>query len=481
MRPQRQRRRHQHDLRDEQDRAAVVAVGERTGERAHHGRREERGERAHAHPDRRVRELVEHVGHGDRLHPRAGVRAAARPRRRGRSRGARSAASAPPELPRSSGAWQRRRSPARIYRDPSPNVCSIPALGWCRWWCRANARCSPRVRSPSTPTPRWERLALDDASWVDVCRGLLLGADTVLDVVVGAVPVAVRSATHVRPHGRRPTPLATATAERRPELVPHPVLARVRDGLAARYGVALGARRSTTTATVATAWRPTATASCATPTTRSSASSPSAPPDRSASDPHGRHRRSDPRPRARIRRRARDGRRVPARLGARACRRCAPPARASRSPGAGCSRRRRERVVLATASYGVAAHGRCRRRRSVGGGSVVGGGRSAGRSPARSAGSVPGGSTHRRAGAGVAGRGASSGGSCRGRRGGGRAVVVVVSRRGRGSPRRRAPRPSPSFGEPLSPPAEHRVGEHRRARGPGAPRRHAQAEAPAGS
>ena len=31
-------------------------------------------------------------------------------------------------------------------------------------------------------------LALDDTSWVDVCRGHLLGADTVLDVVVDTVP-----------------------------------------------------------------------------------------------------------------------------------------------------------------------------------------------------------------------------------------------------------------------------------------------------
>ena len=35
---------------------------------------------------------------------------------------------------------------------------------------------------------RWERIALDDTSWVDLCRGYLRGADTVLDVVVDSVP-----------------------------------------------------------------------------------------------------------------------------------------------------------------------------------------------------------------------------------------------------------------------------------------------------
>ena len=38
------------------------------------------------------------------------------------------------------------------------------------------------------PDARWERIALDDTSWVDLCRGHLRGADTVLDVVVDSVP-----------------------------------------------------------------------------------------------------------------------------------------------------------------------------------------------------------------------------------------------------------------------------------------------------
>jgi len=84
----------------------------------------------------------------------------------------------------------------------------------------------------------WERLVLDDTSWVDICRGHLLGADEVLDVVVDAVPwhcgrrfMYDRMVDDPRLSYRAP----------RPEVVPHPVLAQVRDGLSARYGVPLGA------------------------------------------------------------------------------------------------------------------------------------------------------------------------------------------------------------------------------------------------
>jgi alkylated DNA repair dioxygenase AlkB len=84
----------------------------------------------------------------------------------------------------------------------------------------------------------WQRLALDDTSWVDVCRNHLLGADTVLDVLVDSLPWQC---------GRRfmydrvvDDPRLTYRAPR-PELVPHPVLSLVRDGLAARYGVTFGA------------------------------------------------------------------------------------------------------------------------------------------------------------------------------------------------------------------------------------------------
>jgi len=84
---------------------------------------------------------------------------------------------------------------------------------------------------------RWERLVLDDTSWVDLCRGFLEGADAVLDVVLATDPWQA---------GRRfmydrmvDDPRLTYRA-RHPGWVPHPVLAQVRDRLAARYRVALG-------------------------------------------------------------------------------------------------------------------------------------------------------------------------------------------------------------------------------------------------
>jgi alkylated DNA repair dioxygenase AlkB len=84
---------------------------------------------------------------------------------------------------------------------------------------------------------RWERIALDDTSWVDVCRNHLRGADDVLDVVIDSVPwqcgrryMYDRMVDDPRLSYRAP----------RPELMPHPVLAQLRDGLSARYGVPLG-------------------------------------------------------------------------------------------------------------------------------------------------------------------------------------------------------------------------------------------------
>jgi alkylated DNA repair dioxygenase AlkB len=88
----------------------------------------------------------------------------------------------------------------------------------------------------------WERLVLDDSSWVDVCRGHVLGADTLLDFVVDAVPWQC---------GRRfmyDRMVDDPRLSYRPvgsdgggsELVPHPVLAQVHAGLCARYDVPLG-------------------------------------------------------------------------------------------------------------------------------------------------------------------------------------------------------------------------------------------------
>ena len=41
---------------------------------------------------------------------------------------------------------------------------------------------------PTVAPPRLERLALDDTSWVDVARDLLLGADSLFDDLVRELP-----------------------------------------------------------------------------------------------------------------------------------------------------------------------------------------------------------------------------------------------------------------------------------------------------
>jgi hypothetical protein len=88
------------------------------------------------------------------------------------------------------------------------------------------------------PEARWERVALDAESWVDLCRLHVLGGDPLLDLVLDAVPWSCgrrfmydRMVDDPRLSYRAPSP----------ELVPHPVLADVRAGLSARYGVPLGA------------------------------------------------------------------------------------------------------------------------------------------------------------------------------------------------------------------------------------------------
>jgi alkylated DNA repair dioxygenase AlkB len=88
------------------------------------------------------------------------------------------------------------------------------------------------------PVASWERVDLGDGSWVDVCRGYLRGADSVLDVVVDAVPwqcsrryMYDRMVDDPRLSYRAP----------RPEWVPHPVLTVARSGLHERYGRPFGA------------------------------------------------------------------------------------------------------------------------------------------------------------------------------------------------------------------------------------------------
>ena len=56
-------------------------------------------------------------------------------------------------------------------------------------WCPGQRSLFAVGRCPrSTPTPRWERVDLGDGSWIDVVPRYLRGADTVLDDLVDAVP-----------------------------------------------------------------------------------------------------------------------------------------------------------------------------------------------------------------------------------------------------------------------------------------------------
>lgn len=87
------------------------------------------------------------------------------------------------------------------------------------------------------PDARWDRIQLDRTSWVDMCRGYLLGADTLLDALVDSVPWRC---------GRRfmydrmvDDPRLSYRAPRSAPL-PHPALVHVRDGAAARYDVTFG-------------------------------------------------------------------------------------------------------------------------------------------------------------------------------------------------------------------------------------------------
>jgi alkylated DNA repair dioxygenase AlkB len=88
------------------------------------------------------------------------------------------------------------------------------------------------------PVASWERIDLGAGSWVDVCRGYLRGADSVLDVVVDAVPwqcsrryMYDRMVDDPRLSYRAP----------RPEWTPHPVLTVARAGLQERYRVPFSA------------------------------------------------------------------------------------------------------------------------------------------------------------------------------------------------------------------------------------------------
>jgi alkylated DNA repair dioxygenase AlkB len=85
-------------------------------------------------------------------------------------------------------------------------------------------------------TPRFERITLDDRSWVDVSREWLLGADSLLDHLVDRVDWKQGRRTMWErvlddPRLSRWYPPGAP--------LPHPALTRIGDALEARYGVLL--------------------------------------------------------------------------------------------------------------------------------------------------------------------------------------------------------------------------------------------------
>ncbi len=85
--------------------------------------------------------------------------------------------------------------------------------------------------------PRYERIALDDRSWVDVARSWLVGADALLEHLVHAVPW--RQHRRVMYDRVVDEPRLSKWYKAGDE-VPHPVLRSARAALAARYQVPLG-------------------------------------------------------------------------------------------------------------------------------------------------------------------------------------------------------------------------------------------------
>ena len=163
------------------------------------------------------------------------------------------------------------------------------------------------------PAPAYERVVLDDGSWIDLARSWLLGADALLDALVGSV---TWHQGRRRMYDRTLDDPRLSCWFRERDALPHPV-AEPASAPRWRRATACGSARSgsTTTATGATASRSTAIASC-----------------RELDDtliaivtlgarrpflvrPLGRRRVT--RPRARVRRSARDGRCVPTALRAR--------------------------------------------------------------------------------------------------------------------------------------------------------------------
>ena len=278
--PERERRGHQHHLGQEQHGATVVAVGQRTRERSDHRGREEGGERADPHPDRGVGQLVEHVGHGDGLHPRARVRT-----QRGREEERevavaqrRQGAAGAPGCTGGSGG-HRANLPV-----PHPEHLFVPACQDGGWWCTRPAfAVRGRARLPSTPTPRGSASRSTTRA----------GSTCVATTCAAPTPCSTSWSTRCRGSavdGSCTTAWSTTPASRtgapRPEPLPHPVLGRVprRAGGALRRHVRRGRvqllpRRARQRGP---ARRPRAARHS---TTRSSRCSRWAPPDRSGSAP----------------------------------------------------------------------------------------------------------------------------------------------------------------------------------------------------
>jgi alkylated DNA repair dioxygenase AlkB len=90
------------------------------------------------------------------------------------------------------------------------------------------------IVDPSVP---FERLWLDDVSWVDVARGWLHGADTLLDALIGKVDWEQHRRWMYERMVDDPRLSRWLQAD---EPVPHPALPDVRAALEAKYDVPLG-------------------------------------------------------------------------------------------------------------------------------------------------------------------------------------------------------------------------------------------------
>jgi alkylated DNA repair dioxygenase AlkB len=87
------------------------------------------------------------------------------------------------------------------------------------------------------PTVRFERLWLDDVSWVDVARGWLHGADTLLDALIETVDWQQHRRWMYERMVDDPRLSRWISAD---EPLPHPALASVRSALEGKYDVPLG-------------------------------------------------------------------------------------------------------------------------------------------------------------------------------------------------------------------------------------------------